>query len=476
LIAALALVAVAAAPGPGQAPTRVLSPTDALERTWPGYPEWLASLAEVLSGHAPEPGQGWFRKGSSHTRLGWEYALGKYDRDADGAIAPAEYPGPPPEFSRLDRDRDGRLTRRDFDFAASPAGESRAIESFATADRDGDGQIKRTEFTSFAGTSGADPVYRMALAGPLGEMETRLFGRGREKVAFLSLADFQEAFDLGSKPGAVLSTPGPALKPEDRGKLLAAFLRRELGSFGQGPNLGAAAPDFTLPLATGRGELTLSSLIGSKPVVLIFGNLTCGPFRSHAGSLEQLAGRYKDRAQFVMVYTRESHSAEGWRPNNDQGAKFKVSQPGDFAGRSSLASRCGQTLRLEMPVAVDSMDDRVGRLYSGPPSRLYLIDKLGKIAYKGGRGPFGFKPAELEQSLILLLEGEPRPAELPDAPPALGELSPAASDPAQATGPGEPIDIRIDLDWRTACGAAAVVALIVAARFAWRGKAKPEGR
>ena len=40
------------------------------------------------------------------------------------------------------------------------------------------------------------------------------------------------------------------------------------------------------------------------------------------------------------------------------------------------------------------------------PSRMYLIDRQGKVAYKSGRGPYGFKPAELEQSLILLLQSE----------------------------------------------------------------------
>jgi hypothetical protein len=40
------------------------------------------------------------------------------------------------------------------------------------------------------------------------------------------------------------------------------------------------------------------------------------------------------------------------------------------------------------------------------PSRLYLIDRQGKVAYKSGRGPFGFKPAELEQSLVLSLQGD----------------------------------------------------------------------
>src|SRR5262249_8953389 len=36
------------------------------------------------------------------------------------------------------------------------------------------------------------------------------------------------------------------------------------------------------------------------------------------------------------------------------------------------------------------------------------IDKYGRVAYKGGRGPFGFKPGELEQALIMnLLEEQP---------------------------------------------------------------------
>jgi len=58
---------------------------------------------------------------------------------------------------------------------------------------------------------------------------------------------------------------------------------------------------------------------------------------------------------------------------------------------------------MSMPMVVDEMDDRVGHAYSGMPDRLYLLDRKGRIAYKSGRGPFGFKPGELEQALILLL-------------------------------------------------------------------------
>ena len=36
--------------------------------------------------------------------------------------------------------------------------------------------------------------------------------------------------------------------------------------------------DFELPTADGKSKVKLSGLIGEKPVVLILGNYTCGPF------------------------------------------------------------------------------------------------------------------------------------------------------------------------------------------------------
>jgi hypothetical protein len=56
-----------------------------------------------------------------------------------------------------------------------------------------------------------------------------------------------------------------------------------------------------------------------------------------------------------------------------------------------------------MPLLVDELDDRVGHAYSGMPDRLYVIDRAGRVAYQGGRGPFHFRPGELEQALFLTL-------------------------------------------------------------------------
>lgn len=113
--------------------------------------------------------------------------------------------------------------------------------------------------------------------------------------------------------------------------------------------------------------------------------------------------RYKDKVQFLAVYVREAHPSDGWAsPGNDKvGITFL--QPKTLAERVNVAQKCSAALEINMPLLVDDVNDRVGHAYSGMPDRLYIIDRDGKVAYQGGRGPFGFKPGEMEQSLAMLL-------------------------------------------------------------------------
>ena len=57
--------------------------------------------------------------------------------------------------------------------------------------------------------------------------------------------------------------PGEVNTPPARGERVADTLR-----------VGDPAPDFTLPLAKGKGEVTLSGFRGKRPVVLIFASYT----------------------------------------------------------------------------------------------------------------------------------------------------------------------------------------------------------
>jgi hypothetical protein len=186
--------------------------------------------------------------------------------------------------------------------------------------------------------------------------------------------------------------------------LVRGLFRQEIGSLQPGPALGDSVPDFTLKTNDAKGEVTLSKLVGPKPVVLVFGNVTCGPFRSQAGNIEKLYRIYKDRATFIMVYVREAHPIDGWSMDSNDRVGVSLSQPRTYDERVAVAQTCGRSLGLGIPMLVDTIDDAVGAQYSGMPSRLYLIDHERKVAYKSGRGPFGFKPAELEHSLVLLLQ------------------------------------------------------------------------
>ena len=115
---------------------------------------------------------------------------------------------------------------------------------------------------------------------------------------------------------------------------------------------------------------------------------------------------YKDKVDFLAVYVREAHPIDGWAlPGNDK-IGITVAQHKNFGERCEVASKCCASVKSTIPMVVDDFDDRVGIAYSGMPDRLYIIDSAGRVAYKGGRGPFGYKPPELEQGLIMLLIDE----------------------------------------------------------------------
>jgi AhpD family alkylhydroperoxidase len=147
--------------------------------------------------------------------------------------------------------------------------------------------------------------------------------------------------------------------------------------------------------------------------------------------------RYGDKVEFLAVYVREAHPTDGWRMSSNDDAGIAIAQPQHDNERRGVAKRCCDALHMSMPLVVDELDDRVGHAYSGMPDRLYLIDRDGKIAYKGGRGPFGFKPGELEQALVMaLFDQESAVARTP------GRLAMLTNEEAWKRLPGAPATVQ----------------------------------
>ena len=383
--------------GHGRAPE--LSGADVLEKVWPGHPEWLAMLADIIiKGDRLQGTDGWFRKDHPQTRFPWPSARTAWDKDGNGSVSRAEFPGTDGDFARLDRDHNGALEPSDFDFSTRNSNFVPGSLVFGRADLDGNGKVTPAEFSEF---------FRSV---------------DRDGAGFLSLSDLQQA--LEAPPPMLRGSPGGPDGPT-RATLLKSLLTGELGGMVPGPALNATAPDFTLRTPDGRREVTLSKIAGPKPVVLVFGNYTCRPFRGQGGNLEKLYARYKDRATFLAIYIREAHPTDGWRMEVNDVLGVSIAQPRSYAERARVAQVCSTSLGLGFPMLVDTLDDAVNKTYCGIPSRLYLIDSERKIAYKSGRGPFGFKPAELEQSLVMLLEQDTTGTSSTAKQP-----SPAAASPA----------------------------------------------
>ena len=103
-----------------------------------------------------------------------------------------------------------------------------------------------------------------------------------------------------------------------------------------------------------------------------------------------------------MVYIREAHAVDSRSPMMHGPL---VEDPVNNKERHTVAQRCSTALELaEIPTLVDKVDDKVGLAYAAWPDRLYLVGVDGKIAYAGGRGPFGFHPKELAAAIEVELK------------------------------------------------------------------------
>jgi hypothetical protein len=347
-----------------------------LRASLPPDSEAIAMLDAILEGSRLGPDEGWFKLAFPQTRYTWDSVAAQYDADQNGMITSEEFGGDDAGFTRLDRDGDQGLTAADLDLSGNSLNPTPGLLAFFTADADANGKVTVEEFAT-------------------------LFARlDTDQQGFLALDDLRDQFQLPPQ-----SNTAPRPDAPSRSTLILGLKRQEIGSLQPGPALDEAAPDFTLQAIDGR-EVTLSQQVGEHPIVLIFGNFTCGPFRSQAGNIEKLYERYKDRAKFFLIYVREAHPTDGWWMTSNQRVGIDLPQPTSDAERLVVAATCRAHLGLddsELPFLVDTVDDKVGATYSGMPNRLYLIDREGKIAFKNGRGPFGFKPRELEQALVLML-------------------------------------------------------------------------
>lgn len=98
-----------------------------------------------------------------------------------------------------------------------------------------------------------------------------------------------------------------------------------------------------------------------------------------------------------MVYIREAHPDSILFVPEKGGGKTLSIIPQTFtmADRLKNLEQCVSLLQLTMPAVIDNDDNAVNQAYAAWPDRLYAVDKDGKVAFKTGPGPFGFRVSDL---------------------------------------------------------------------------------
>jgi Iodothyronine deiodinase len=333
-------------------------------------PESVRMLMTIAGGGRMGNAEGWF--GPGRTRYTWQWLVHLHGAGAAQGITRDQFRGSPEWFTRLDRDKNGTITADDLDWSDQSAYQQRATlitRVFRRMNADNDGKLTEKEWLAFFKEAAKDKTHLSA-----------------DELRDALLSTMANPPRMGGKGG------GP---PSDM--LVRGLFRCEIGSVQEGPRLNEPAPDFLLRTLDGKERLHLVDLSAGKPTVLVFGNYTCTPFRNTYPGVDAICQRYRDMAVFKAVYVREAHPSDGWSIGAD------IPQPKTYAERVALADRCDKSVKYSMPLLVDEINDPAGNAYSGMPSRLYVIDRHGKVAYKSGRGPHGYRPAETEQALVMAL-------------------------------------------------------------------------
>jgi len=224
--------------------------------------------------------------------------------------------------------------------------------------------------------------------------------------ALILLPTVAQAQRAGKKPGEIITR--------------ADFSQ---GGFGEDRlEVGKPAPPFTLQwlkpahpvlLDTQKNPssvprmISLAELHAKKPAVLVFGSMTCPPFKGQLEAVDAVYADFSDRPEFLFIYIREAHpdSVLSVVKSNQTEGLLKIAQASSLAERIETAAVCQRTMELKMPIAIDSMGNKTSRDYAGWPNRCVVVGTDGRVSYKAEVGPGSTNAQRLRSWLTANLAG-----------------------------------------------------------------------
>jgi len=150
------------------------------------------------------------------------------------------------------------------------------------------------------------------------------------------------------------------------------------------------------------------------------------------GEIVQIYNDYKDHADFLTVYVREAHPTDEWQMKSNVKEDVCYAQPKTLEQRVAIAKDFTARYKFPLPFGIDEMGNAADAAYAAWPERLYVIDETGHVAYRGGMGPFNYKPADVRDWLAAKYGAVKHEAPTAAATPSANVTPAAASTPAPA--------------------------------------------
>jgi hypothetical protein len=162
-------------------------------------------------------------------------------------------------------------------------------------------------------------------------------------------------------------------------------------------SLGDAAPDSKVVKLDGS-ETSLYPLLEAdkRPVVLVFGSITCPPFRSmFLKEICDIVGEQKEKVRLLVVYLAEAHPKDGWHLGVNDKHQVVVEEHSTIEKRIASAKALQEMHPYVKEMVTDSIDNSSDHAYEAQSSRIYVIHE-NKIAYQSELGPFQISPSSLQ--------------------------------------------------------------------------------
>ena len=105
--------------------------------------------------------------------------------------------------------------------------------------------------------------------------------------------------------------------------------------------------------------------------MLWFGSYSSPSFRQRAPLMIELARDYSTRANFLIIYTKESHPKDGWQVERNKDDNIEITTASDLNARKATAKLARDSLKLSsLAIAVDSIDDKTLAAYNAQENSL----------------------------------------------------------------------------------------------------------